>query len=164
MTTMRMAALMFLFLPIVSHANEIDSCKHDENNFRCVEYLKNYDADTITFHIKDVHRLLGGSSKGISIRVNGLDTPELRTKDKCEKEIGYKAKAVVTKIMKSAKRIDLRNIKRGKYFRIVADVIVDGISLKDVLLRQKLAYVYDGGTKRKVNWCSDKNRGLAGEK
>jgi len=41
----------------------------------------------------------------------------------------------------------LRNIDRGKYFRIVADVYIDGKSLAQMLLTKGLAKVYDGGKK-----------------
>ena len=44
------------------------NCTHDERTFRCVKYIKNYDADTITFDIPNIHPLLG---KKISIRVTG---------------------------------------------------------------------------------------------
>lgn len=125
-------------------------CKHTGNRFNCVKYLKNYDGDTITFNIPDIHPLLG---KKISIRVNGVDTPELKTKDKCEKSKARSAKKLVKSIMRSAKRIDLLNVKRGKYFRIVADVIVDGKDISEVLIKNKLAYRYDGGKKSVVNWC-----------
>jgi len=136
-----------LLSPFFSQA---DDCKHDDTTFRCVKYIKNYDGDTITFQIPNVHPLLG---KKISIRVNGVDTPEIRTKNQCEKKWGYIARDKVTAIIESAKRIDLINIKRGKYFRIVADVIIDGKNLKDYLLKNQLAYEYNGGTKSKVNWC-----------
>ena len=126
------------------------SCAHDEKNFRCVKYVKNYDADTVTFDVPNVHPLLG---KKINIRVDGVDTPELRTKDTCEKEKGIKAKKQVMALLKNAKRIDLKNIQRGKFFRVVADVIIDGKSLSHYLLKNGLAYSYDGGTKRKINWC-----------
>lgn len=125
-------------------------CKHDDTNFRCIKYLSNYDGDTITFYIPGVHPLLG---QQIPVRVAGLDTPEIRTKNKCEKELGTIARDKVTAILKTAKRIDLVNVKRGKYFRIVADVIVDGKSLSARLFKEKLAYQYDGGRKAKVNWC-----------
>ncbi len=36
------------------------------------------------------------------------------------------AKEMVADILKDAERIDLKNIERGKYFRIVADVFVEG--------------------------------------
>lgn len=131
-----------------------NSCQHDEKTFRCVKYMRNYDADTITFDIPQVHPLLG---KAIAIRVNGVDTPEIKTKNKCEKDAGRNAKRLVENLLKRAKRIDLMNVKRGKYFRIVADVIIDGQNLTDYLLKNQLAYAYDGGTKKKVNWCNFRN-------
>ena len=111
-------------MPLSSFAQK--SCEHDENNLRCVKYVRNYDADTVTFNIPKVHPLLG---KKVNIRVSGVDTPEIRTKNKCEKEKARNAKKLVANLFKHAKRIDLENIKRGKYFRIVADVIIDGKSL-----------------------------------
>jgi len=129
------------------------SCEHTSDSFKCVKYIRNYDGDTITFNIPGVHPLIG---KKVSIRVNGVDTPEIRTKDKCEKRIGRIARKFVTNKLKHAQRIDLLNIKRGKYFRIVADVYIDDKNLKTVLLSEKLAYEYDGGTKHKPNWCNFK--------
>ena len=38
---------------------------------------------------------------------------------------------MVADILKDAERIDLKNMERGKYFRIAADVIVDGESLAE---------------------------------
>ena len=43
-------------------------------------------------------------------------------------------------------------MQKGKYFRIVADVYVDSVSLADVLIKNNLAIKYDGGTKVK-DWC-----------
>ena len=43
-------------------------------------------------------------------------------------------------------------MKRGKYFRIVADVYADGVSLTDKLIKSGYAVPYDGGTKAK-DWC-----------
>ncbi len=128
------------------HAN----CEHDKNTFRCVRYIKNYDADTITVSIPGVHAIIG---EKMNIRVNGVDTPEIRTKNKCEKKKARDAKKLVKALLKSAKRIDLTNIQRGKYFRIVADVMIDGKSLSFYLLKNGLAVNYDGGTKKKMNWC-----------
>ena len=128
-------------------------CKHDSNNFRCVKYVKNYDADTITFNIPSTHPLLG---KKINIRVYGVDTPELRTKNRCEKIKALEAKSIVTNLLIKANRIDLENVQRGKYFRIVADVKFDGNSLKNYLLKQGLAYKYYGKTKVKIDWCQSK--------
>ena len=126
------------------------NCQHTESTFRCAEYVKNYDGDTLTFNIPNIHPLVG---KNISVRIRGLDTPEIKGKTKCEKQKAIEAKKQVSEMLKKAKNIELRHIKRGKYFRIVADVIVNGKSIKDELIKLKLAYPYDGKTKKKINWC-----------
>ena len=142
--------MKWLILLFISFSAIADDCKHEVSTFRCVKYIKNYDADTVTFNIPGVHPLIG---KKINIRVLGVDTPELRTKNKCEKNKARNAKKLVKNLLKNAKRIDLENVSRGKYFRIIADVIIDGKSLSSYLLKNGLAYSYNGGTKKKVNWC-----------
>lgn len=52
-----------------------------------------------------------------------------------------------------ASHIVLHRSTRGKYFRIVADIIYDGKSLSGYLLDNGLAVRYDGGTKPHVDWC-----------
>ncbi len=131
---------MFLLPPHLS----ADDCTHTKASFKCVQYIKNYDGDTVTFNIPGAHPLFGNN---ISIRVNGLDTPEIRTKNKCEKSKARIAKKLVQNQLRNAKKIDLINIKRGKYFRIVADIIYDGKNLKNIVLKNKLAYPYKGGRK-----------------
>jgi len=53
-----------------------------------------------------------------------------------------------------AGNIDLIGMQRGKYFRIVADVVVDGEKIEEVLLERGLAVRYQGKKKTK-NWCVD---------
>jgi endonuclease YncB( thermonuclease family) len=128
----------------------IASCVHDRTAFRCVKYVKNYDADTVTFDIPNVHPLLGDH---ISIRVNGVDAPEIKSHDECEKHAARIARNLVENLLKRAQRIDLLNIGRDKYFRVLADIIIDGRDLKEVLFKNGLVYEYHGGTKQKMNWC-----------
>ena len=59
---------------------------------------------------------------------------------------------MVADILKDAKKITLNNMKRGKYFRIAADVIVDGENLADILIQAGLAIEYNGG-KKSHKWC-----------
>lgn len=128
-----------------------DTCVHEAKAFRCVQYVRNYDADTITFDIPGVHPLIG---KAISVRVRHVDTPEIKGKLPCEKEAARTAKRLIESQLKNAKRIDLTDVAKDKYFRILANVIVDGRDLKDILLKNKLAYQYEGGSKEKLNWCN----------
>jgi micrococcal nuclease len=144
------AVLAALCLVIGSYAFA-NECEHDVKTFRCVKYVRNYDADTITFNIPNVHPLIG---KNISVRVRHVDTPEIKGKLPCEKDAARTAKRLIENIMKNSKRIDLENVGKDKYFRILADVVADGKPLKDILLKNNLAYSYEGKAKQKLNWCN----------
>lgn len=108
-----------------------------------------YDGDTFRANIKGVHPVIG---ERMSIRVAGIDTPEIRGKCPKEKALARKAKMETVSFLRNAKRIELRNIKRGKYFRIVADVYADNRSLTESLAAKGLGVRYNGGSKSK-NWC-----------
>ena len=107
-----------------------------------------YDGDTFRVNIASLPPIVG---KNIPIRVNGVDTPEIRGKCQYEKNLALDARDFVRNKLANAKEIKLTNLQRGKYFRVVASVLVDGVSLEQELLDKKLAYSYDGGTK--LNWC-----------
>ena len=59
---------------------------------------------------------------------------------------------MVADILKDAEQITLKNMKRGKYFRIAADVYVDGENLADMLIEAGMAVSYGGG-KKTHKWC-----------
>ncbi len=52
----------------------------------------------------------------------------------------------------NASHITLRNVMRGKYFRLVAQIEADGVNVSQRLLERGLAVPYDGGTKTH-KWC-----------
>ena len=108
-----------------------------------------YDGDTFRVNIAGYPSIVGDR---IPIRINGIDTPEIRGKCTKEKTLARKAKQFTVSKLRGAKVIELRNIQRGKYFRIVADVFTDNKSLADELIKNNLAVRYNGGTKIK-NWC-----------
>ena len=114
-----------------------------------VRFVKNYDGDTITVDLKGQHPLFGDD---ISVRIAGIDTPEIKGKCAQEKELAREAKKVVHKIMSTARKIRLKNVQRGKYFRILADVQADRKDVADILVKKGLAVRYDGGTKG-FDWC-----------
>jgi len=89
----------------------------------------------------------------VSVRVNGIDTPEIRGKCEEEKVLAQNARTL-TKEMTDQKVL-LRNIFLGKYAgRVVADVYAEnGAKIAETLVSQGIAYRYDGGARR--SWCSD---------
>lgn len=87
----------------------------------------------------------------VPVRVLGVDTPELKGKCDSEKQLARQAKQFTVQALRSAKTVELRNIQRGKYFRILADVYVDGKNLADSLIKAGHARAYDGG--KRLSWC-----------
>ena len=108
-----------------------------------------YDGDTFRVDIDSLPPIVG---KNIPIRLNGVDTPEIRGKCQYEKDLALKARDFVRNKLTNAKEIKLTKLQRGKYFRVVADVMIDGVSLEQELLENKLAYKYTGG--KKSSWCN----------
>ena len=134
--------LLLLFLPTLSFSK-------DYGDYQGAVYVSNYDGDTIKFDLPGLHPIIGNK---INIRVNGIDTPEIRGKCEQEKYSAEQAREMVADILKDAEKIDLKNMERGKYFRIAADVFADGESLADILIEAGMAIRYEGG-KKTHNWC-----------
>ena len=107
-----------------------------------------YDGDTFRVDIDSLPPIVG---KNIPIRLNGVDTPEIQGKCQYEKDLALKARDFVRNKLVNAKEIKLAKLQRGKYFRVVADVMIDGVSLEQELLDNELAYKYTGG--KKSSWC-----------
>lgn len=107
-----------------------------------------YDGDTFRANIKGYPPVVG---KRMSIRINGIDTPEIKAHCEKEKMLARAAKKVTVSLLRNAHIIELHNIKRGKYFRLVADVYADGVSIGNELIRKHLAVPYYGKTK--IDWC-----------
>ena len=112
------------------------------------QVVRVYDGDTITVNIDQWPAVVG---QAISVRIRGIDTPEIRGQCQQEKQQAKKARDCVKSSLSSAQHITLTNIERGKYFRLVADVFVDDQSLAAILLQQQLARPYDGGSRQP--WC-----------
>ena len=73
------------------------------------------------------------------LRLEGIDTPEIRTKDLDEKEAGFKAKEFVEKVLGEASAVYVQTTKTGKYGRYLATIyyVPAGTALKENL-NQKL--------------------------
>jgi endonuclease YncB( thermonuclease family) len=109
-----------------------------------------YDGDTMHVVFKEFNKFYRWNC-----RIMGVDTPELRTKNLKEKEMGYKVRDIlVEKLMN--KIVKIKCDEFDKYGRLLIDVYIpneveknDGtLMLSQWLIQNKYAYSYDGGTKK----------------
>ncbi len=114
------------------------------------EVVRVYDGDTITVDVAEWPAIVGDD---IGVRIRGVDTPELRGKCEEEKVAARSAREFTRAMVVNAETVVLSNIERGKYFRIVADVYADGVSVSDSLIERGLGREYDGGSRK--GWCGE---------
>jgi micrococcal nuclease len=117
-------------------------------NFKDVIFLYCFDGDTCTVTIQNIPEIFG---KKISVRLKGIDTPEIRGKCPDEKRKALESKKFINSYLKNAKRIDLENTERGKYFRILANIVADGKDLSTLMIEKGLARPYQG--EKRKGWC-----------
>ena len=107
--------------------------------------IKVYDGDTITiasklpFNDSPLYRL--------SVRLNGIDTPEIKGKTEDEKLAAKQTRDALADLILN-KYVTLKNIQSEKYGRILADVYFGDLHLNEWLIKEKYAVKYDGGTKK----------------
>jgi len=118
--------------------------------YRIRSIAKVVDGDTIDADID-----LGFSiSLTKRIRLAGVDTPESRTKDAREKNLGLESKEWLKKRLEFAKDIIIRTEKPDsteKYGRIIGHLFINNEdqSLNNQMISEGYAWPYDGGTKKK---------------
>ena len=123
-------------------------------NFRVVEINRVLDGDTI-----DVTIDLGFDLyKKERVRVAGVDTPEKRTRDLEEKELGYDATNWLKEKLEGAIEGEDDLVIRtelvggvGKYGRLLGWLYIGDadLSLNEMMITEGYAFPYDGGTKVK---------------
>ena len=123
-------------------------------NFRVTEINKVLDGDTI-----DVTIALGFDLyKKERVRIAGVDTPEKRTRDLEEKELGIDAtnwlKEKLEGTLAGDDELTIRTELHGgvgKYGRLLGWLYVgeESISLNEQMIDEGYAWPYDGGTKQK---------------
>ena len=115
------------------------------NQGRCI---KVYDGDTITIAAKLPYK--NSPIYRFSVRLNGIDTPEIKGKDDDEKQCAVLARDALKQCI-IGKKVELRNVQTEKYGRILAEVYCDNINLNEWMVKQRFAVKYDGGTKVSPN-------------
>lgn len=93
-----------------------------------------------------------GHSVRVSVRIRGIDTPELRSRCAAEKAAARRAKAALARLL-GDDPVSISAIGGGKYYgRVLADVAdAQGRQVAPALLALGVARPYDGG--RRVSFC-----------
>ena len=84
------------------------------------------------------------------IRLYGIDTPESRTSDKVEKVFGNLAKDKILSFCPVGAKIVLQtkaDDSRGKYGRILGELIVDDVNVNQYMIDNSYAVEYFGKSK-----------------
>lgn len=84
------------------------------------------------------------------IRMMGIDTPEIKTKNTYEKQLATKARDFLRNLILD-KMIIVECLDFDKYGRLLGDLYIEGneMSLSNQLIVKGYAKAYDGGTKSK---------------
>lgn len=81
-------------------------------------------------------------------RLNGLDTPEIRTKNIQEKEFGLKVRDILRdKILNKIVKVKCGDF--DKYGRLLVDIYLEDLHINKWLIDNGYANNYDGGKKTK---------------
>lgn len=110
-----------------------------------------YDGDT--FRV-DIDAWPGVVGEDMPVRIKHIDTPEKRSRcaTEAEKErerrLAAEAEAFTRSRLENAETITLHDISRGTFFRLVADVLVDGADLGTLITAAGYSIPFGSG-----DWC-----------
>ena len=100
-----------------------------------------YDGDTV----KIIFEFQGKMIK-YSCRIYGIDTPEIRTKNKEEKIKGFAARDFLSDLILN-KILQVHLMKFDKYGRLLIKILYNNQDISNIMIQQGHAKPYFGGTK-----------------
>jgi endonuclease YncB( thermonuclease family) len=114
--------------------------------------IKVYDGDTITIatklHYPDY------TMYRFSVRLSGIDSPEIKSKSLNEKRLAVLSKHALTEQI-IGKTVELKNVSMEKYGRLLADVYSNDIHINKWMLEKGFAVPYSGQTKKRPTEWDD---------
>jgi micrococcal nuclease len=129
-----------------------------EYNYKLVKVV---DGDTIDV---DIDLGFGVWLRNQRIRMMGIDTPESRTRDLEEKKFGLLAKDKLQTLLANGKVIKTFKDAKGKFGRILADVIVyhsaedRWCGATEIMIAQGYGVKYEGQSKEEIQEAHLANR------
>jgi len=87
------------------------------------------------------------------VRLYGIDTPESRTRNLDEKARGKMAGTYLKEAVEKGEKVVIQTKlkdSRGKYGRVLGNVVVDGVNINEAMIENFLAVAYFGQSKDDV--------------
>jgi micrococcal nuclease len=135
--------------PDIKNATLQNTPKYNITGFVYGKCVKVYDGDTVTI----ATRFNNATPVQLySVRISGIDTAELRSKNLAEKKVALNTRNFVADIiLNRIVKINITGLE--KYGRLLGDVhILEGVykdtTLSSLILTHGLGYVYGGKTKK----------------
>lgn len=107
-----------------------------------------YDGDTFTVSFDGCPSVL---CEKLSVRIDGIDAPEIRSHCESEKTGAIAAKKFLFEMIKNSRLVSLVNPQRDKYYRLRAAVFADGVDIGEEMLKRGLVRPYHG--EKRLGWC-----------
>ena len=137
---------MIRFLLIIA----VTVCAQQDSVLGIARIARVYDGDTF---YADFYHLPAIFGKNLGVRLVGIDTPEMTSKDSCEKVLAREAKFFLERKLIGACKVELRSISRDKYFRLDAVIYADGLNLNQMMIDSGYAKPYTGAGSKPVFTC-----------
>lgn len=118
-----------------------------KNQIFKAKVLDVYDGDTITVALK-----IGNKFYRHKVRLYGLDTAEIKTRNQDEKKVGLKAKEFLSNMVLN-RLVEIRTPEKeeDKYGRILGSVFYSGKNLSEIMIENGYGYYYDGKKKKQFS-------------
>lgn len=139
-------AALFLF-PAIALADYGSVTVDEITSFR--------DGDTIVVNINEWPAIIGHR---IPVRIEGIQAPERRSRcdteaEKArERQLAADARIYLVERLRGAETVELRQIERGSFYRILAEVWADGENVGQEMLEAGHALPYQAGQGGR-SWC-----------
>ena len=140
--------MMKFVIAVAASLTFLSSAAANPYDYRVIRVL---DGDTVEFDAPFLPKEL---KQVLKLRIEGVDTPEKGRLAKCDRErdLAERATRFTQQRVAGAKKHQVVIVGWDKYGgRVIGDLLIDGQSLKKMLLDSKNAMPYDGG--KKASWC-----------
>ena len=114
-----------------------------------------HDGDTFWVDIDNWPAIIGDN---IKVRIAGVQAPERSSRcdteaeKQRERQLAADARIYLVERLRGAEAVELREIERGSFYRIIAEVWVDGENVGQEMLEEGHALPYEIGKGGKA-WC-----------